>query len=145
MTQLIHLSNPENLDLVNDLIHDCDFDKEDIVIDPHTSTLKIKFAREATEKRTLSKSFLFIKTERFPVEENTLIISNVKNFQIEAGKVEGLGTDECFNIATFDKDKNTIWISLIFDKGIRIKVSEFEIAIEETHKVLDEKTRFTVF
>jgi len=128
-----------------DIIHDCEFDKEKIVFSSIDSTLKIPFYREAWDKKKLLLNFYRLKRWRVPVVEWSLNIHSVNDYQIHEGKEEGPGSDDCFNILEYDSDKNQIWISTFFSKGIEINVDKLEISLKESDLVVDEKSHFTLF
>ena len=142
---MIQISNPEELSSINDAVHDNEFNKDKIFFDPESSILKIEFNREAWEKRKTMNKILFIKKVAVPFVKCTLKISHVENYQIEEGLQERPGSDEMFNIITFDEEQKRIWISTIYAKGISVKVRDLNISIEETDEVTRKKTRLSIF
>ena len=145
MKNLIHISKAQDLPPILDLIHDNRFEKDRIRFSREATRLEIDFYREDWESRKAINKYLFIKRVLVPVLRFTLIISHVENYQIVGDREDGPGEDDFFNVLTFDKEKNQIWISTIIAKGISVKVRDFEISIQQTDEVVKEKTRLSVF
>ena len=121
------------------------FDKNKIVFDSEASVLEIVFEREVWEKRSVVSEFLFFKKVLVPTIECVLKILHVVSYQILEGTQVGPGSDDFFNVLTYDGDQNQIWISTIIAEGIVVKVRDLELFIEETDRVTEEKTHLTVF
>lgn len=145
MKKIINISKPEELLLIVDVIHDCKFDKEKINLDPKTSILGINFYREEWEKRRIAGKFLIFKKLQVPIRESTLKISHVKSYHIQEGTQPGPGSEDFFNTITYNKEEKEIKISTVIGKGITIKAGELELSIEESEKIVEKKTCFTIF
>ena len=145
MMQTINISDSKKLLSIIDVIHDCRFDKEKISFDHEASVLKIDFYREAWEQRKIIRNFWIFKKVRVPVKLCILKILHVESYQIQEGSQTGPGSDDFFNILTYDKDRKQIWISAVISKGIIIRVKELELSLEETETVTEEKTCYTIF
>lgn len=141
MAELRKITNPEELTSIVDFIHDCKFDKEKIVFHPETTVLEITFYRETPEKSKIISRFLFFKKRTVPVVEYLLKILHVENYQIHEGSQIGPASEDFFNIITYDKQEKQLRISTVISKGILIKVKDFEISIEDTGRVVEEKSR----
>lgn len=111
MPNVISVSQPEKLFYINDIVHDCKFDKEIIIFDSETFTLKIPFYSE--EKKLI------------------LIVAHVERYQIHESSDEGPGSDDYFNVITYNNLKKEVWIQTIIAKGIYLQVKKLEISVDE--------------
>lgn len=71
-----------NKDDILVLLHDQDFDLEDIVFDKSLQTLKIKFRCELVQERKLLKKYFLVKEYSVPIAEAFLIIGNVLSYEL---------------------------------------------------------------
>lgn len=143
MPGLRRITDPEKLASIVDFIHDRRFDKEKIVFHPETTVLEIVFYREVLEKSKITKKFLFFKKRIVPVMEYILKILHVDNYQIHEGSQIGPGSEDFFNTITYDKKEKQLQISTVISKGISVKVRDFEVSIEDTGRVVEEKSRLS--
>lgn len=145
MAGLIEISRPENLPSIVDIIHDCRFDKDEIVFDSDTSVLEIKFFRETWEKRKIINNFFIVKKVQVPITLWILKISHVERYQIREGNQEGPGSEDYFNDMDYNGQNKELLLSTIVGEGILIKVKELEVSVEETEMIIGKKTSFAVF
>ncbi len=136
------ITSPKKLPFIMDIIHDCWFQKDEIVFNSDTNTLEVKFMREAMEEKELIGNVLFFKKYKIPFIECYLRIYSVKSYEINDKEQVG-GYD--FNKLEYDSEKQQISILTGIPIDIKVRVEEFHISIEETNKVIKEKNVFSLF
>lgn len=130
----IIINKADEINQINDLIHDCWFDINSINTDDNT--FKLYFTRYLeTRKRLLKNSFLFKQFE-IPGIECVLEIHEVKSYEIsDTEKVQFYD----FNELVFDQGTNTILVRTGIPLSIKIEVSSLKISAKITDKVISNK------
>ncbi|OGR84036.1 MAG: hypothetical protein A2901_03540 [Elusimicrobia bacterium RIFCSPLOWO2_01_FULL_54_10] len=131
-----------NLPSITDAIHDCWFDKEDIVFHKDSSILEIKFDREVPENRKILKNFLLLKEVQIPVIECILRIYHIKTCQIT--DTEKVGRYD-FNKLEYDPNRSQICVRTGVPIDIKVTVNGLRIAVEETGRKLEDKVTWVFF
>ncbi len=127
--------SPRDLWRINDFIHDCWFDVEDIILDKATSILSVMYLADLRDKasRKWWNDFFDSSSRKRPRRECYLRIRNVEDYTIR--DTQRVGCYD-FNVLKFDLQTSTI----VFHTGIPIEISvqvrNFEISIEETDNIL---------
>jgi hypothetical protein len=125
-----------------DLIHDCQFDVEDFLFDPTKSVLKIKFAREDTDRlRVLNKKWLFKRIE-VPTVECFLEFHHVMTYTVK--DTVHIGT-HIFTDLEYDPIQKRITIVTSAPTDIIITVERFEISVVITDTVIKKKIKTSIF
>lgn len=139
------VTNPEELDVLNDIIHDCPFDQDNITYDFDQSAINIRFEREAWERKETTGGFWFIRKCRVPILECTLRILHAKDYRIHERREGGPGTDDILNIVSYRPHQRQVWIETAFTNGIEVNVDEFEMFVIECDRVLRVERRLSFF
>lgn len=141
MSKVTNATDPSDLKIIVDIIHDCWFNKDDIVFDSSNHSLCIPFQRTAMEKERTIKKFLFFKKIRIPVIECFLGFHHVRDYSVE-DKVQVGNYD--FNTIKYEPETKTIQLTTGVPIGIEIVVEDFEITVEETENIIEERTCITI-
>lgn len=142
MDRNIHITNPNDIGLILDVIHDCWFDKGDIVFDPNTAILSIRFKRELRNKRQITGKSWGIKKAIIPVIECFLRIHNIENYSVS--DKANVGSYD-FNEIKYDHNIKKVIVTTGVPIDIEIIVKDFEISIEETDNVIEEKKSISLW
>ena len=141
MSRIIKIRDPSDLIKAVDIIHDCWFDKEDVSFNEESSILSIKFEKENLEKKEVVRKILFFKKNRIPTIECYLNIHHVKSYDIL--DTENVGKYD-FNELKYNPSFGKIVITTGIPLGFEITVDKFEVSIEETDKIIEEKISLSV-
>ncbi len=139
------VTNPIALSSIIDTIHDCRFEMDEICFDPETSTLKIDFFYENTEKKQVIRQFLLFKKYSIPIEIWTLKISQVRDYNCMQGDQIGPGSDDYFNALAYSEEKKELQISTVIGRNIIVKVFNLEVGIIANDTVVDMRTSYSMF
>jgi hypothetical protein len=141
----ISIKNHDDLGPINHIVHDCFFDVEDVEFDSATNILKVKFYREAPEKRKVISDFFFFKKVSVPILLWTLEINHVDGFEVIEGGQAGPGSDEYFDLLEYDNSCNELLIRIIIKRGIRIETGLLKLSVKESETITEEKEIFSIF
>lgn len=136
---------PEQLASLTDFIHDSWFNRDQIEFDPKMGIMNIPFAREKWEDRELVGQHLFVKKYRVQKVEYILRLFHVKGYQIHEPYERGPGPSDLLLCIRYDESKKEIWIETDFARGIQISVSDFEVFVIETDRVLQTRIHSAIF
>ena len=137
MKKIMQINNQKDLFKVIDFIHDYNFDSETIYLDSSNS-LNIKFERPLYEKAVLIWKFLCIKKIEVPIGEYVLKIHNINKYILkDTERVKFYD----FNELIYQENEKCIRVISGIPIEIIIYVSNFEISIEDTEKIVCEKTK----
>jgi hypothetical protein len=126
---------PQELTRINDIIHDCSFDKKEIELDRESATLKIEFeVEEFDESREFKKIF----------KKYILTIFGVRDFEIVADTEEGPGSTDMFYVMEYDAGDNRLILELEFAEAIDVFVDNVGIMIEDTGEVIREREKYRI-
>jgi len=141
MSQILKFSDPSNLPKLVDIIHDCWFEMEDVSFDEKSSILIIKFGKENLEKKEVVSKILFLKKNRVPTFECYMKIHHVNSYEIidqeKVGKYD-------FNEVKYDPSFGKIVMTTGIPLGFEVTVDKFEVSIEETDKMIEERISLSV-
>jgi hypothetical protein len=130
----IKICKPEELEKINDLLHDCWFDIDKISVDNNTFKLNFTCCLE-TRKRIL-KNYLFIKQFEIPEVEGILEIHEVKSYEIiDTEKVKNYDINEL----VFNPEINSISILTGIPLTIRIDVLSLKVSVAITDEIISTK------
>jgi hypothetical protein len=133
---------PKDLPAIVDLIHDCWFDITDVVFHPRQSLLSIRYKRPLLEKARILRRVLLLKWIEVPLVECFLEVSNVIESRVEDR--QGIRLYD-FNTVAYESRSNTVRVETGIPTTITMKVSDLEIAVEETDNVVELETRRALF
>ena len=142
MSKLIHIAEPAEIASILDIIHDCWFDKDDIVYNPEKLILSFKFLLESPEHKKQISKVGFVKKMSIPYLECFLQILHVKTYHIT--DKENVGKYD-FNELKYDADQNKICITTGIPLDIEVFVDSFEVQVEITDKIIKEKASLSLF
>ncbi len=137
----ITINSPKDINRILSLIHDEWFDKNDIKFIASSVSLEIKLKRKKYEDQKIIKRILFIQKLSFPIVESILRINYVDNYQIE--DTANIGSYD-FNEIKYDEKGKEILITSGFPLIIKIKVREFAISLEDTDRIIEQKSRWSI-
>lgn len=142
MIQRLVIKDPRRIPAVLDLIHDCWFDVDDILYDPATLTLSIRFGREMPERSRVVERGLLLSRKEVPVAECFLKIHHVADYSVR--DTERVGAYD-FNEIEYDPGLKRIRITTGVPIDIEVRVNKFEIEVEETNNIIEVKTKTSIF
>jgi hypothetical protein len=127
MTKIVHTTEPREISEIVDLIHDCWLDAEAISFNSETSVVQLRYFKE------VKKPWSLINRIRFPAFECFLRIS-----EVESLVVEDLQKIRFYDMNELKYDSKSMYVELTTGVpiGIRAKVRNFDIAVEETDNVV---------
>lgn len=127
MTKKILIKDPHQISVILDVIHDCWFDKDDILFDPKSSILSIKFKPEGKDALHTCK-LISIKKMDSSALQCYLRFHHVESYSVN--DKERVGTYD-FNTLKYDPALKCISVITGVPIDIKIIVKHFEISIEE--------------
>ncbi len=142
MSKVMRIEEPAHLATIIDFIHDCWFERDSIRLDPERSELIIRFVRPDAGRGSVVQKVLFVKRVRVPVMECLLRIHHVRDFSVEDKAQVGRYD---FNEILFHEGEKRIRITTGVPIGIEIQVDRFEVSVEETDNVVEEKMTTLIF
>ncbi len=142
MRNVLAITEDSEISAVNNVIHDCLFEKDKITFDSKSSLLEINFNYESQEQKRILKRILFLKKIGVPIYKYILRIANVENYHIHEDTQKSPGTDDYFNVIVYDPQENMVKIKTIIAKGIDVKVSKLKLFIEDSCEKVGEKIYF---
>jgi hypothetical protein len=128
VTKILTAKRTDELEAINDLIHDSFFEVDDISFDSQASTLSFKFELPTLPSGLGLKQFIY-SSKTSPGVECLLTIHKVLKYIIE--DTEKVGRYD-FNIIEFDAPAKIVRIRTNIPIGIQMLVSELEISLEVT-------------
>jgi len=135
------VTNPRDLKTVTRRIHDHWFDVADVSNDSARRVLRVKFRRPSeTGERTIRR-VLFFRRVRVPVTEWWLEIRKVESHTIR--ETERIGRYD-FNELQFSEPDRILSVKTGVPLVFQVVVSELDIAVGDTGKVVEEKVYTTV-
>lgn len=142
MKKIITVNSIGDLPAITEVIHDCWFEKKDIVFNQELASVDILFEKEIFESKKVLKDYFFFKKAQFSVAEYVLKISNAENCQIEdKERVERYD----FNKIKYNSENRIISILTGIPIDIKVRVKTLSISIEDTERVIGTKNTFTFF
>jgi hypothetical protein len=135
MNMATHLSinNPKDLHAVNDLIHDCYFDIDEIAFHRSSSVLSFRFRRLVTKGKFWWRDIISTSKMR-PAIEGFLRIHHVDSYSVD--DTQKLGTNS-FNVLTYDPSARCVLVQGNVPMDIRIFVHQFEVSVEVTDNAFE--------
>jgi len=133
MTKLLRIDNPNDLDAVHDLIHDCYFDVDDIAFDAPSSVLSFRFRRTVIRGGHWWKDFIST-SKMSPAIECFLRIHHVESYLIK--DTQKIGTYG-FNVLDYDSPTHCIAVRAGVPIDIRVFVRDFLISVEVTNSIFE--------
>ena len=134
--------DPKDLSAIIDLIHDCWFDIADVAFHPRQSLLSIRYKRPLREKARVLRRVFLLKWIEVPLVECFLEINHVIESHVEDR--QGVRLYD-FNTIAYDSSSNTVRVDTGIPTTITMKVTEFELSVEETDNVAEMETRRAIF
>jgi hypothetical protein len=134
--KVVTINDPAQIPTVLDYIHDCWFDVEEIVFQRDTSVFSIRFKREMSDMSRIVEKGLLSKKLCVPLVECFLKIHHASNYRVNDTEHVGLYD---FNELEYDPNLRRINITTGVPIEIRVGVERFEVSVEITDKVVDEK------
>ena len=124
----------DEINQINDLIHDCWFDINRINTDDNR--FELHFTRYLKTKKRLQKKWFIFKQFEIPGIDCVLEIHEVKSYEIsDTEKIQFYD----FNELVFDQGTNTILVRTGIPLSIKIEVSSLKISVKITDKVISNK------
>jgi hypothetical protein len=127
----ISIKHPDQIPLIEDVIHDAWFDVSNIEFDSNTSVLTIEFERELKDESTVVEKNWMMKKMKVPLVQCFLNFSNVESYKIDDTERVGY-----YDFTTLEYNSDLRCISIITGTtiDIEIKVRDFEVSVVETTK-----------
>ncbi|MBN1907068.1 MAG: hypothetical protein JW927_18460 [Deltaproteobacteria bacterium] len=142
MSKEIIIKNDVEINVINDLIHDCWFSKDAIFYDKLSSSLTIRYRRELSDKKkTLWKKYL-LKRYSIPIVEFILQFKYVINYKISNGK--NAESWDIFNKINFLPNDRKILVKTCIATTFEIVVDNFYISIMETDNIVGDHKKWTI-
>jgi hypothetical protein len=142
MSDRTTIKDPGQIPVILDVIHDCWFDVDDLLFNPETSILSIKFRREIWDQRRLLKKIWLWKKVEIPIFECFLKFHHVKSYTVN--DTERVGMYD-FNELEYDPKSQRISITTGVPIDVEIMVENFEICVEVTDTITELKTSTSIF
>jgi hypothetical protein len=140
--KIAYVTDPVGIEEIDQVIHGCFFDPEQINFDGATSILNINFARETLAQSKLLKDRWLVKEWQVPIKQCVLRIHKVIDYRIEdheqVGRYDLLGLK-------FDSAKGLLVIKTGIPVGIEVTVQAFEVEVEETDRIIEQKIINSMF
>jgi hypothetical protein len=134
MAKNLKINNPKELRAVNDLIHDCYFDVDDIEFEASTSVLSFRFRRVVTQGKNWWKDFIS-NSKMSPAIECFLKIHHVESYSIK--DTQKIGAYD-FNVLVYDSSTSCIGVRTGVPIDIKMFVRDFEISVEVTDNLFEQ-------
>jgi hypothetical protein len=133
MATQLSINDPADLHAINDLIHDCYFDIEEIAFDRSSSVLSFRFRRLITKGKLWWRDIISASKMR-PATEGFLRIHHVDSYSVD--DTQKLGTNS-FNVLTYDLSAKRVLVQGNVPMNITIFVHQFEISVEVTDNAFE--------
>lgn len=127
----ISINHPNQIPIIDGVIHDEWFDVSNIEFDSNTSVLSIEFERELKDQGTVVEKNWMMKKIEVPLVQCFLNIFHVESYKID--DTERVGSYD-FTALEYNSDLRCISIITGITIGIEIKVRDFEVSVVETTK-----------
>ena len=127
----ISIKHPNQIPIIDDVIHDAWFDVSNIAFDSNTSVLSIEFDLELKDESTVVEKNWMMKKLEVPLVQCFLNIFHVESYEID--DTERVGSYD-FTSLEYNSDLRCISIITGTPIGIEIKVRDFEVSVVETTK-----------
>jgi hypothetical protein len=127
----ISIQHPDQIHIIDDVIHDAWFDVSNIEFDSDTSVLSIEFDRELKDKSTVIEKNWMMEKREVPLVQCFLNIFQVESYEID--DTERVGSYD-FTTLEYNSDLRCISIITGTPIGFEIKVRDFEVSVVETTK-----------
>ena len=127
----ISIKHPNQIPIIDDVIHDAWFDVSNIEFDSNTSVLSIEFDLELKDESTVVEKNWMMKKLEVPLVQCFLNIFHVESYKID--DTERVGSYD-FTSLEYNSDLRCISIITGTPIGIEIKVRDFEVSVVETTK-----------
>lgn len=130
----ITIYKPDELNQINDLIHDCFFDIDRITV--NNNTFILYFTRYLESRKKPVNRWFFFKQYEIPGLECILEIHEVKSYSIkDTQKVQFYDLNEL----AFDQATNMVKIRTEIPLSIEIEVLSLKISVVITDKIISSK------
>jgi len=129
MKRIVEAKDRKEFTQINNLLHDCVFEKDQIDYNENNMVLSITLKCDKNIG-LINKLKLFIRKERAPFISYLLQINCVNQFKIIGNSKDGPGDTELFNELLIDLNNHLI-IKTFFAKKIEIAISDINITIDE--------------
>lgn len=123
----VKINKPEQLDVINDIIHDCYFKISDVVFDSESSTMTFKFRRPVATQGVRLRDFVYRSKTR-PTTECLLRIYRVEGYSVE--DAEGVEIYD-FDVLEFDSSTSSIRVKTNIPIDSNLAVLGCEISVEQ--------------
>lgn len=136
------INDPNQIPDIVKLIHDCFFSLDDITFDSINLVYSIKFTRQDYKKSSLLWKLWFLKKWQIPSIESIFKIHHVESYSVKDPTRVGK-----YNFIDLEYDQGSRRIKIITGIPINIEliVTKFEVAVEDTGKIVDTKAVTTIF
>ena len=121
----LSINNPNDMDAVHDLIHDCYFDIDEIAFDHSPGILSFRFRRLVTNGKFWWREFISSSKMR-PATEGFLRIHHVDSYSVD--DTNRLGTNS-FDALVYDPSANCIRVRGNVPIDIRVFAQRFEVSV----------------
>ena len=134
MAGRITIQDPVRMfDIVN-MIHDNFFSVDDIMFEPDSSSLRIKFKRSVIDPDSVKGKFWFLRKYKQIYFESYLTVHHVETYEVH--DFEKVGEYD-FNTIQYDSTGGIVTILTGIPIDIRIKVSQFKLSVELTDNEIE--------
>lgn len=134
MAKSLRVTNRNELEEVNNLIHDCYFDVAEIEFDATTLVLSFRFLCPSDTRKFWWRDF-FSTSKMRPAIECFLRIGNVESYSID--DKQKVGTYD-FNVLDYESSTATLTVRTGIPIGIEIHVRTLDVLVEMTDNVIEE-------
>ena len=136
----LNINKVSGINQIINCFHDQWFDINEI--NYSNQTLSIKFQKETYNKKVIIKDYFFFRKIRIPIEEYYLRFNNVIDYKIEDTEKISLYN---FNYIEYEHSKSMFNIVTGIPLKFEILSYNFDVIIEETGLVVDNKVRLQFF
>ena len=138
MKEIIKVNNRSQLGSLNDIVHDNNFDRDNVVFDQVKRTVEIPF--DVVENKYLKGglNLLFFRIGKKHLKRYILQISSVGSLEIKGERNSSPGSYEYFDQILYDENSKLVKIITQFIDGYLLKVDDLYIAINDVEKSVGE-------
>ena len=140
--KMAYVTDPAGIEEIDQVIHGCFFDPEQINFDGASSTLNLHFTRETFEQSKLLKDRWLVREWQVPIRQCVLRIHKVVDYRIEDH--ERIGRYDLLGLK-FDSERGLMVIKTGIPIRIEVTVQAFEVEVEETDRIVEQKIINSVF
>jgi hypothetical protein len=137
----LKIENSKDLELLDGLIHDQDYDTEKFEFDEALRVLKMPFERETEPIEPIIRHFYY-STFRIPVIKCVTSVNNVRSYKIIDRENR---RDDMFNEVLYDQKTNKLTFKPCINIRIEAVIDKLEIEFEDVGTIIGERISRQIF